>query len=180
MCSPVLAADVSATGNKLTITDVSYGDERAVTSTGKASSVSSVTYTLDGKSYTKTAEDGKVLTLVVDGQQEDLTVGSSYDVDGGYNIAETKVYKSGGPSAPPWNGPDAVKSIYNFRQALLVNDGKVVEDGSVLDAISGDYSDTEANNVTVKSNGAHFNGIYVTGNSKYCGSVSSKMRSVQK
>ena len=30
MCSPVLAADVSATGNKLTITDVSYGDERAV------------------------------------------------------------------------------------------------------------------------------------------------------
>ena len=29
------------------------------------------------------------------------------------------------------------------------------------------YSDTEANNVTVKSNGAHFNGIYVTGNSKY-------------
>ena len=26
MCSPVLAADVSATGNKLTITDVSYGD----------------------------------------------------------------------------------------------------------------------------------------------------------
>ena len=54
---------------KLTITDVSYGDERAVTSTGKASSVSSVTYTLDGKSYTKTAEDGKVLTLVVDGQQ---------------------------------------------------------------------------------------------------------------
>ena len=42
MCSPVLAADVSATGNKLTITDVSYGDERAVTSTGKASSVSSV------------------------------------------------------------------------------------------------------------------------------------------
>ena len=167
MCSPVLAADVSATGNKLTITDVSYGDERAVTSTGKASSVSSVTYTLDGKSYTKTAEDGKVLTLVVDGQQEDLTVGSSYDVDGGYNIAETKVYKSGGPSAPPWNGPDAVKSIYNFRQALLVNDGKIVEDGSVLDAISGDYSDTEANNVTVKSNGAHFNGIYVTGNSKY-------------
>lgn len=63
--------------------------------------------------------------------------------------------------------PDAVKSIYNFRQALLVNDGKIVEDGSVLDAISGDYSDTEANNVTVKSNGAHFNGIYVTGNSKY-------------
>ena len=167
MCSPVLAADVSATGSKLTITDVSYGDERAVTSTGKASSVSSVTYTLDGKSYTKKAEDGKVLTLVVDGQQEDLTVGSSYDVDGGYNIAETKIYKSGGPSAPPWNGPDAVKSIYNFRQALLVNDGKVVEDGSVLDAISGDYSDTEANNVTVKSNGAHFNGIYVTGNSKY-------------
>lgn len=91
-----------------------------------------------------------MLTLVVDGQQEDLTVGSSYDVDGGYNIAETKVYKSGGPSAPPWNGPDAVKSIYNFRQALLVNDGKIVEDGSVLDAISGDYSDTEANNVTVK------------------------------
>ena len=59
MCSPVLAADVSATGSKLTITDVSYGDERAVTSTGKASSVSSVTYTLDGKSYTKKAEGGK-------------------------------------------------------------------------------------------------------------------------
>lgn len=64
--------------------------------------------------------------------------------------------------------PDAVKSIYNFRQALLVNDGKVVEDGSVLDAISGDYSDTEANNVTVKSNGAHFNGIYVTGKFQIC------------
>ena len=60
-----------------------------------------------------------------------------------------KFTKAGGPSAPPWNGPDAVKSIYNFRQALLVNDGKIVEDGSVLDAISGDYSDTEANNVTV-------------------------------
>ena len=30
MCSPVLAADVSETGNKLTITDVSSGNERAV------------------------------------------------------------------------------------------------------------------------------------------------------
>lgn len=63
--------------------------------------------------------------------------------------------------------PGCSKIYLQLPTGITCNDGKVVEDGSVLDAISGDYSDTEANNVTVKSNGAHFNGIYVTGNSKY-------------
>ena len=168
MCSPVFATEAAGAADKgeLKITNVTYRND--ATSTGKASSVDSITYTLNGKEYTQKAADGNVLTLVVDGAQEDITKGSSYDVQGSYKIAETKVYKTGGPSAPPWNGPDAVKSTYNFRQALLVNDGKIVDDASVTDAITGgSYDASKADGVTVTSNGAHFNGIYLTGNTKY-------------
>ncbi|WP_294785890.1 hypothetical protein [uncultured Eubacterium sp.] len=170
MCSPVLAADASsATGKgELKITNVTYGNSD--TATGKASSVSSITYTLDGKQYTKEAAKGSVLTLVVDGAQKNISEGASYTVSDSdaVTVKETKVYKNGGPSAPPWNGPDAIKSVYNFRQALLVNNGKIVDDASVTEAITGgSYDASKAEGVTVTSDGEHFNGIYVTGNSKY-------------
>ena len=68
MCSPVLAADVSATGSKLTDHRWSAMEMRdAVTSTGKASSVSrSLLYTGWQELYQESRR-WKVLTLVVDG-----------------------------------------------------------------------------------------------------------------
>jgi len=172
MCSPVFAADAAgATGKgELTITDVTYGNSD--TSTGKASSVQKVTYTLDGKTYEKEAAKGNVLTLVVDGAQKNISKGASYEVSDSdaVTVKETKVYKSGGPSCPPWDmmKPGVKKSVYNFRQALLVNNGKIVDDASVTEAITGgSYDATKADGVTVTSDGEHFNGIYVTGNSKY-------------
>ncbi|WP_296117157.1 hypothetical protein [uncultured Eubacterium sp.] len=172
MCSPVLASNTAGAAGKgeLTITDVAYGNSD--TSTGRASSVQSVTYTLNGKEYTQKAEDGKVLTLVVDGAQKNISKGASYEVSDSdaVTVKETKVYKSGGPSCPPWDmmKPGVKKSVYNFRQALLVNNGAIVNDASVTEAITGgSYDASKAEGVTVTSDGEHFNGIYVTGNSKY-------------
>ncbi len=171
MCSPVFAADAAGAADKgeLKITSVTYGNSD--TSTGKASTVQSVTYTLNGKEYTKTAADGNVLTLVVDGAQEEISEGSSYTVADSESVTvkETKVYKSG-KGCPPWDmmKPNAKWAQYNFRQALLVNDGKIVDDASVTEAITGgSYDASKADGVTVTSNGSHFNGIYLTGNTKY-------------
>ena len=167
LCSPVLAEEsVQTAPQTLEITAVSY--ENGLTTTGRASTVNSVSYTVDGgEEITETADSGKVLTLVVDGAQEELEEGAVYTVDSSFQVVETTVYKTGGPSAPPWQ-PDSDKSTYYFRQALLIDDGTLLEDGSVTAAVvGGSYDSSSATGITVTSNGSHFNGLYVTGNSQY-------------
>lgn len=147
-----------AVDTTLTITDVTTD---ATTSTSAATHVTAVAYTENGVEKTVTAEKG-VLTLVVNGVQEDITAGATFTGVESYSFTDTPVLKSGA-GAPPWNGPDATKAEYNFRQALLVTDDGVNQDASVTDAVSGTYDGASAKDVSVKSNGAFFNGIYING-----------------
>jgi hypothetical protein len=55
-----------------------------------------------------------------------------------------------------------------FRAALYVDDGKVIADKSVRAAlVGGMVSNTSADHVSISSQGEDFNGIIVTGNSRY-------------
>ncbi len=139
------------------------------TSTAIASTVLSATYTVDGAEQTVSAAEGNVLVLIVDGAQEDLIPGASYEVKDAYEIAETAVYKTGGPSAAPWIGAkEEEKATYYFRQALLVNEGKIADEYSLQQLISGgEYSESKADGITFTSNGAHFNGILIDNNTTY-------------
>lgn len=57
---------------------------------------------------------------------------------------------------------------HHFRAAVYVDDGKLVADKSVLAAVAeGEVTDTSAKNVSITSNDDRFNGIWVTGNSRY-------------
>jgi hypothetical protein len=57
---------------------------------------------------------------------------------------------------------------HHYRAALYVNDGHIVPEKSVRSALVGGHvSDTAASDVVITSNEDKFNGIYVTGNSRY-------------
>lgn len=159
-------------GNNASVLEiVSVESENEETSTGQQSSVTSVTYKLNGEEKTVSVdEDSCYLTLVVDGAQENITEGKIYRVDESYDFVEAVSAKKGGPSCPPWDmmKEGAKFSTYFFRQALLVNNNQVVNESSVTQAITGgSYDGSSADGVTVTSNGSHFNGLYVTGNSNY-------------
>ena len=136
---------------------------------GIASTVTGAVYRVDGKEEQIDAEDGKVLVLVIDGVQKDLLAGKTYDVNDSYKFVPVKVYKIGGPSAAPWVGAkEEEKATYYFRQALLVNEGKIDDECSVKDAIiGGTYDDRSADGITINAGGGHFNGILIDNGSKY-------------
>ncbi|MCF0228250.1 MAG: hypothetical protein HUJ76_00980 [Parasporobacterium sp.] len=137
--------------------------------TGIASTVTAAEYAVDGKAECRTAGEGEVLVLVVDGAQKDLIGGRSYEVKDSFEIVSTKVYRKAGPSAAPWlNAKDEEKATYYFRQALLVNEGKIEDDYSVKQIITGGrYDDKSADGITLVSGGGHFNGILVDNGSEY-------------
>ena len=139
------------------------------TTTALASTVISAEYRVDGKDEKVQAGEGCALVLVVDGAQRDLLPGKAYEVEDSYVIREVKIYRIGGPSAAPWSGAkEEEKATYWFRQALLVDGGKIVEDGSVCDAIvGGDYDAASAKGVVVNTSGTHFNGILLDNGTKY-------------
>ena len=136
---------------------------------GIASSVIGAVYRIDGKEETMNAEEGNVLVLVVDGIQKDLLAGKSYDVKDSYEFASVKVNRIGGPNAAPWTNPkEEDKATYYFRQALLVDEGKIVKESSVTSTIEGGtYDDKAADGITIRSEGGHFNGILVDNGSSY-------------
>ena len=146
-----------AADTTLVITDVTTD---ATTSTSAATHVTSVTYTENGVSRTAAAEQG-VLTLVVNGVQEDIAVGRTFTGVERYSFTDTPVRKSGS-GAPPWE-PGATPAEFYFRQALLVTADGIDREASVTDAVSGSYDGSSAQNVTVRSNGDFFNGIYISG-----------------
>ena len=157
MALSLCAAPAFAAGTTLVITDVTTD---TATSTSAATHVTAVTYTENGESKTVTAEKG-VLTLVVNGVQEDITVGETFSDVESFSFTDTAVRKNGS-GAPPWE-PGATPADFNFRQALLVTGEGIDADASVTDAISGTYDASSAKDVAVTSDGAFFNGIYVSG-----------------
>ena len=139
------------------------------TTTALASTVLSAEYRWEGKENSVSAAEGFTLVLIVDGAQRDLLPGASYEVNDGFRIREVRVYRVGGPSAAPWIGAkEEEKATYWFRQALLVDQGKIVEDGSVSELLSGGSFDASgARNVSLKALGAHFNGILLDRGSRF-------------
>lgn len=139
------------------------------TSTAVASTVTAATYKEDGIEHTVSAEDGKTLVLIVDDIQKDLLAGKSYEVKKTYGILPLKITRVGGPSAAPWSGAkEEEKATYYFRQALLVDDGKIVPEASATDVVvDGSYDEKKADGVTVHADGAHFNGILIDNGTEY-------------
>ena len=139
------------------------------TTTALASTVTFAEYSVDGEVKTMTAAEGCALVLVVDGVQQDLLSGKAYEVKDSFTVREVKIYRVGGPSAAPWSGAkEEEKATYWFRQALLVDGGKIVEDGSVTEAIvGGEYDEKHADGITLNANGTHFNGILLDNGTKY-------------
>jgi hypothetical protein len=118
----------------------------------KTTSLSSLTIP-DGASIT--AADGHSLTMTVDGIGTAIAPGS---------------YKGNVVLTVTDDIPVKYKDLdpHHFRVALYVDDGKVVPEKSVKAAIvGGKVSDASATGVSITSNEERFNGILVTGNSKY-------------
>ncbi len=138
------------------------------TTTAIASTVVAAEYRCDGKTETVRAGEGSALVLVADGAQRDLLPGAEYDTER-FQIKSVRVCRVGGPSAAPWSGAkEEEKATYWFRQALLVDDGKLVEDASLPELLSGGSVDASgAKGVTLRSEGAHFNGILLDGGSRF-------------
>lgn len=139
------------------------------TTTAIASTVTSVTYNVDGEEKTVVAEEGNTLVLVVDGVQKNLVAGAAYEVKDQYLIKSVKVYRIGGPKAAPWIGAkEEEKATYYFRQALYVDNGAIVEDASVKEVIAGGKFDaTSAEGIVLDAGGAHFNGILLDNGTTY-------------
>jgi len=139
------------------------------TTTAIASMVTAATYTLDGTEQTVKAGEGRTLVLVVDGVQENLVPGASYEVQDSFEIAEVSVYRTGGPSAAPWSGAKEEEKVsYYFRQALLVKNGQIVDDCSIPHLIQGGSFDAAgADGITLTSNAPHFNGIILDEGTRY-------------
>ncbi len=143
--------------------------ENDYTTTALASTVVSAVYSADGEEKTVNAGRGETLVLVVDGVQKDLLPGKEYEVRESFVIKSVKICRIGGPKAAPWIGAkEEEKATYYFRQALLLDHGKIVEDGSVREVIRGGTCDeTKAEGITLEAGGAHFNGILADNGTKY-------------
>ena len=139
------------------------------TTTALASTVTLAEVRADGEGKKMQAGEGCALVLIVDGIQRDLLPGKTYEVADSYVIREVKVYRIGGPSAAPWSGAkEEEKATYWFRQALLVDGGKIAEDGSAKEAIVGGSFDADkAEGVSLTLGGTHFNGILLDNGTKY-------------
>ncbi|MCD8230617.1 MAG: hypothetical protein LUD14_02120 [Clostridiales bacterium] len=139
------------------------------TTTAIASTVIGATYKTDGAEQTVSAGEGQTLILIVDGAQENLIPGASYEVKEGFEIISVGIYRVGGPSAAPWSGAkEEEKATYYFRQALLVKDGRIMDDYSAAQLIQGGTCDAaKADGITLTSNAPHFNGILLDEGTKY-------------
>jgi hypothetical protein len=107
----------------------------------------------DGASVT--AADGHSLTMTVDGVGTAIAPGT---------------YKGNVVLTVTDDIPVKYKALdpHHFRVAVYVDDGKVIAEKSVKAAVvGGQVSDTAATGVSIISNEERFNGILVTGNSKY-------------
>ncbi len=102
--------------------------------------------------------EGKYLTLTVNGVTRTVEPGT-YEGD---------VYLSVCDNFTRSTMRFGEETISNFHAAIIVDNGKVVEDSSVLAAVQGgEFDDTKAEGVKIQSREWDFNGFYLTGDSKY-------------
>ncbi len=107
------------------------------------------------------APEGKSLTMTIDG------------VEAGINPGD---YKGKIVLTPTDN---ITKDNYNFRTAVYIENGKYIAGKSVAAAVAeGAVTDTSATDVKITSVGEKFNGIMVTGDTKYSYSISNPVISL--
>ena len=169
----------------LTIVDVEYGSNYIATTAADSyadgatdsgndwinspSASSNITKVILSDGSEETAEDGGVLTLVVDGVQKDIL---DYKEDGtalsgNYSFVTTsgqteynefaKFMNMGGQTAQ-----------YTFRQALKIVDGEVDDSETIIPLLANTtYDKTGITKGSIDIDGAFFNGIYVDGASTF-------------
>lgn len=140
------------------------------TSTGIASTAYAVRYRFEGEEKECAAlPQEEALVLTVDGVQQNLIKGKAYEVKENFQIRPVRVLRIGGPSAAPWSGASEEEKVtYYYRQALLSVDGKVVPEASVTEAIvGGSYDGGRADQIRIRSEAPHFNGITLEGSTQY-------------
>jgi len=105
-----------------------------------------------GKGASIKPPEGCTLTMTIDGTETSVDAGS-YKGNIVLTVAEAIVVNK---------ESFGTKSKYSFRAAIDVEDGAVVEKRSVMAAVSGGkVTNASAKDVTIKSAGDNFNGIYV-------------------
>ncbi len=113
-----------------------------------------------GEGAKLSAPAGHTLTMTVDGVEVDIRPGA-YHGKIVLTVADPIDLKLGAANGMGSGGS-------NFRAALFVDDGKVVKESSVLaDIVGGHVNDTTASGISITSNGDLFNGVLITGDSKY-------------
>lgn len=101
------------------------------------------------------APEGKSLTMTVDGVETPIAAGT-YRGKIVLTVNDEIIVDYRGTNK------------YRFRTAIYVNDGKYVPDKSVAASVKGGtVTDTSASDVRITSVGDRFNGIMVTGDSRY-------------
>ena len=105
-----------------------------------------------GEGATLSAPAGHGLTMTVDGVQVDLQPGN-YQGKIVLTVTDDPSKSSGAPA---------------FRAALMIDNGKIVKQSSVLASVAGgQVTDTSASGISITSHGKKFNGVLATGDSKY-------------
>lgn len=164
---------VIADDNSFTITNVSY-DGTARVQSEEFSTITEITYTDKGVSNTVVIDSDKVATLTVDGTQQDIVEGNSYNYNNEAiinltNKDETNLEAKGGPGLMFYWGFEnpGVPLNYYLRAGAFVENNDLLEDYSVSNAIvSGEVGDNSAKDVVIDSQGNYFNG-FVIRNSDY-------------
>lgn len=104
------------------------------------------------------APEGKYLTLTVNGVTHTIAPG----------IYEGDVFISVCDNFTRSSLRFGEETVSNYHAAIIVNDGRVVENSSVLAAIQGGkFDDRKAEGVCIESREWDFNGFYLTGDTKY-------------
>ena len=104
------------------------------------------------------APEGKYLTLTVDGVTRTPAPGT-YEGDVHITVSDNFTRSS---------LRFGEETVSNFHAAVIIDDGHLVENSSVLAALQGgEYSDQRTEGVRIQSREWDFNGFYITGNSRY-------------
>ena len=153
----------------------SASDDDTINSPSYSSNITKVTMS-DGTVYeasdltTETGEGATsaqgVLTLVVNGQQEDIVdyLNSGKTLEAGSYSFETTAGTDFYAEMAKFGSMGGNTAEYTFRSALKVVDGAVVENETIPALLANaTYDATSLKNGTLKSNGAFFNGVIVKG-----------------
>ena len=130
------------------------GDSETVT----IDEITNLSYLEIGEDATLTAPDGYILTLTVNGVQENIETGN-YRGDIVLTVLEDNIitFTMGSTTL-----------THYFQQGLYIDSTGIVPEKSALSAIrSGKIKDQSAKNIAMSSKGDYFNGVFVTDGGTY-------------